>query len=407
MSEPEKTDPTEVQQNENHHVEMSLVAAAMSGPDAVEYIRSQIGNAPFHSAECQSYWLLLQDFERQGMPFDLAAIADEMVRRFGRIAVNGIVDIYQSRWESHHVGYYCGKLLGYRQQEATRQIGEQLSRDKRPDYDHYIASLDRIRERSQADISSAKEAVAEMIGKQQDPAASHRTGIEPLDQLLGGGIKDAQVCIVAGRPGSGKTVLMMQMATGAIAAGDAVLVVSLEMLKGELMERLAKRYTVPQMEQLPMHLIDSTSNLQTILALCKVAHRRHRVGMIVIDYLQLLEVQSGKNSHREEQVATASRAIKRLAMDLKCPIIVGSQLNRAGAENPTLSSLRESGSIEQDASQVILIKDPTEYGEPSKMIVAKNRNGKTGDFAMRLNGACYLFESVGDVSIDDADAEWR
>ena len=121
----------------------------------------------------------------------------------------------------------------------------------------------------------------------------------------------------------------------------------------------------------------------------------------------LLEVQSGRNSHREEQVATASRAIKRLAMDLKCPIIVGSQLNRAGAENPTLSSLRESGSIEQDASQVILIKDPAEYGEASKMIVAKNRNGKTGDFTMRLNGERYLFEPNGGVSYDDADKAWR
>lgn len=407
MSEPPK-EPAEKQPHENEHVEMSLVAAAMSGPDAVEFIRSQIGATPFHSAECQDYWLVLQDFERQQLPFDLAAIADEMVRRFGRMSVHGLVDLYQSRWEAHHVGYYCGKLLGYRQQEETRRLGEQLSKDKRPDYDHYIASLDGIRQKSQAEISSAKEAVAEMIGKQQNPAASHQTGIEPLDQLLGGGIKDAQVCIVAGRPGSGKTVLMMQMATGAIAAGDAVLVVSLEMLKGELMERLAKRYTVPQMEQLPMHFIDSTSNLQTILALCKVGHRRHRIGMIVIDYLQLLEVTGGnRNSHREEQVATASRAIKRLAMDLKCPVIVGSQLNRAGAENPTLTSLRESGSIEQDASQVILIKDPTEYGEPSKMIVAKNRNGKTGDFAMRLNGERYLFEAVGGVSVDDADQAWR
>jgi len=403
-----KADPMATQQNENHHVELSLIAAAMSGPDAVEFIRSQIGNTQFFSTECQDYWAVLQDFERQELPFDLAAIADEMVRRFGRDSVNGIVDIYQSRWESHHVGYYCGKLLGYRQQEATRHLGEQLAKDRRPDYDHYIASLDRIRETSQAEIASAKQAVAEMVSKQQNPAAIHQTGIPQLDQLLGGGIKDAQVCVVAGRPGSGKTVLMMQMATGAIAAGESVLVVSLEMLKGELMERLAKRYTTQQMEALPMHFIDSTSNLQTILALCKVGHRRHRIGMIVIDYLQLLEVTSGsRNSHREEQVATASRAIKRLAMDLRCPIIVGSQLNRAGAENPTLSSLRESGSIEQDASQVILIKDPTEYGEPSKMILAKNRNGKTGDFNMTLNGSRYLFEPVGEVSYDDADSAWR
>lgn len=403
-----KAEPIVVQQNENLHVEMSLVAAAMSGADAVEYIRSQLGSTQFHSTECQDYWAVLQDFERQDLPFDLAAIADEMVRRYGRDSVNGIVDIYQSRWESHHVGYYCGKLLGYRQQEATRHLGEQLAKDKRPDYDHYIASLDKIRETSQAEIASAKDAVAEMVGRQQSPAAIHQTGIPQLDQLLGGGIKDAQVCVVAGRPGSGKTVLMMQMATGMIAAGESVLVVSLEMLKGELMERLSKRYTTRQLEALPMHFIDSTSNLQTILALCKVGHRRHRIGMIVIDYLQLLEVtQGGRSSHREEQVATASRAIKRLAMDLRCPIIVGSQLNRAGAENPTLSSLRESGSIEQDASQVILIKDPVEYGEPSKMILAKNRNGKTGDFSMALNGSRYIFEAIGNASVDDADMAWR
>jgi len=389
------------------HAETALVAAAMTGVEAVEFIRHQLGGIGFHSMELQSYWEICCDIADNGQPMDLVTIADEMVRRHGRESVVRLADIYSARWEAGHVSHYCQQLLAAHQKRATQALGRQLASDRTPDYDAYITSLDSLRQRDTDDISSAADAVAEMQEAQNNPAAIHATGITQLDQMLGGGIKDAQICVVAGRPGSGKTVLMLQMALGAIAKGDSVLVVSLEMLKGELMERLSKGIPVDRLAALPMHFIDTTSNLQTITALARIAHKRHGVGLIVIDYLQLLEVRTGRNSHREEQVATASRAIKRLAMDLRCPIIVGSQLNRAGAENPTLSSLRESGSIEQDASQVILIKDPTEYGEPSKMILAKNRNGKTGNFSMSLNGSRYIFEASGNASADDADAAWR
>ena len=146
---------------------------------------------------------------------------------------------------------------------------------------------------------------------------------------------------------------------------------------------------------LPMWFVDSTSSLEAIVALCRMAHRRHGLGMIVVDYLQLVEVATqGKGENREVQVARASRRLKRLAMDLRIPLVIGSQLNRASVGNPTLASLRESGAIEQDANVVLLISEPEEYDEPSKIIVAKNRGGRLGDFGMKLIGREFRFEEV-------------
>jgi replicative DNA helicase len=373
------------------NVERSLIAAAMSGPEAVRFIAANLGNAQFADPECQAYWVILQRFEREALPFDLAAIADTMARAHGPDSIVGLVDLFQSRWEAEHVGFYCHKILEWHRLQDVQRLGARLSGDTEPDYDAYIADLHNLRQTSVSQITTAAQAVEEMQANRQTKAARHPTGITSLDRLLSGGIDDGQVCVIAGRPGSGKTVLMLQAAMGAMARGDRVLVVSLEMLQRELMERLSRGHSTMQLAALPLYFIDSTSDLQTILALCRVAHRQHGVRMIVIDYLQLLEMRGGRNSHREEQVAAASRAIKRLAMDLQVPVILGSQLNRAGAENPTLSSLRESGAIEQDASQVVLIAPPVDYGEQTKMILAKNRNGQPGEWRMTLDGPRYWF----------------
>lgn len=373
-------------------IQRAIVAACMDGPEHVETVELALGPGPLPDVECNHYWQALRYLARQGS-YDLAQIADEMVKRHGVDAVQGLVELYGSRWESAHLSRYCEQVLEIRKHEATKALAEQLHKDKEPDYDEYIARLDQIRSIQQAEISSAADAVREMRERQDSPAASHPTGIPEMDKLLNGGNQDAQICVVGGRPGSGKTVLMMQMAMGAIAAGDRVLVVSLEMAKGELMQRLSKRLSQAQLKALPMWFIDSTSDLRAIVALCKVAHRRHRVSLIVIDYLQLLEV-TGRHNGREEQVATASRAIKRLAMDLRVPVIVGSQLNRAAQGKPTLMNLRESGAIEQDASQVVLLQAPEDYGEPTGFFLAKNRNGEMGEWKMRLDGPRYQFTEV-------------
>jgi replicative DNA helicase len=198
--------------------------------------------------------------------------------------------------------------------------------------------------------------------------------------------------VVGGRPGAGKSVLMLQMLLGSVSPAQAGLVVSLEMLAHELVERLRTRYSEQQLQALNLRYIDSTSNLGAITALVAVTARRMKLCGVAIDYLQLLEVSGGSREGREREIARASRQMKRLAMDLQLPVIVGSQLNRNAEKSgkPSLHDLRESGAIEQDADIVILLHKDVESGKTS-VEVAKHRRGKTGRLDLQLDGQRFQF----------------
>jgi replicative DNA helicase len=270
------------------------------------------------------------------------------------------------------------------------------------DAEELIADLD-IRVSKLADlqaddeIQTARQAVDAMLADRSNPRKIHRTGISQLDTRLRGGLRDGQVVVVGGRPGAGKSVLLVQIATGIATAGtgEAALIVTLEMLKQEICERLAKTMTGDEIAGSDLLFIDSTSDLETITALCRVACRRHRVGVIVIDYLQLCEVKVAKGENRERQIATMSRRLKRMANSLRVPVVVGSQLNRASTTKakPSLADLRESGSIEQDADIVILLSNDDTTSD-TLIQIAKQRGGATSEFTMRLNGPQFRFEGV-------------
>ena len=377
------------------HLEETVISAAFSGPEAVEFIQTSLPKYQFERGEIQVIWEVLKDFTTNFTPFDLELLYERLLKAGNRVSLDRIAELYTGRFQAAHLSLYCERLRQYDQTEAVRNLAKTMALEEEPDIDEYITKFDAIRDTGGQDIYSSPEAVESMLEARRNPAGVHKTGVGPLDQMLGGGLREGQVCIVGGRPGAGKSVLMMQMAIGAIEAGDSVLVVSMEMLKEELMERLASRFAIDDLRQLPMWFVDSTSSLEAIVALCRMAHRRHGLGMIVVDYLQLVEVATqGKGENREVQVARASRRLKRLAMDLRIPLVIGSQLNRASVGNPTLASLRESGAIEQDANVVLLISEPEEYDEPSKIIVAKNRGGRLGDFGMKLIGREFRFEEV-------------
>lgn len=143
--------------------------------------------------------------------------------------------------------------------------------------------------------------------------------------------------------------------------------------------------------------------MEQIRAQCRRMHRRGLCGMVVIDYLQLLDCEE-RTASREREVANMSRAAKRLAKELGVPVILLAQLSRKVEERtdkmPLLSDLRESGAIEQDADAVIFIVRPAYYGIPTietsrygtipsdgvgRFIIAKQRDGRTGSVYFRLN----------------------
>jgi replicative DNA helicase len=371
-------------------IEQALLSAALCGAEAVAEIEAEYGGTPFRERESLRLWGVLQQIAAEKKPFDLTLIAVELAEAGGDVGYLERVGYHQ--FETAHIGHYCERLRKIAAAEDVKLLGVQMLKDATPDVDEYISKLDELRARRQAELLSQADAIQRADRERANPAAVHPTGLRPLDSLLGGGLRAGQLVVVGGRPGAGKSVLMLQMLLGSVSPAQAGLVVSLEMLAHELVERLRTRYSEQQLAGLNLRYIDSTSNLGAITALVAVTARRMKLCGVAIDYLQLLEVSGGSREGREREIARASRQMKRLAMDLQLPVIVGSQLNRNAEKSgkPSLHDLRESGAIEQDADIVILLHKDVESGKTS-VEVAKHRRGKTGRLDLQLDGQRFQF----------------
>lgn len=228
-----------------------------------------------------------------------------------------------------------------------------------------------------------------------------------LDDMLAGGLHAGRSYVVGGRPGEGKSLALMNMATHAAERGHPVVVFSVEMGEIEVVSRILAsgaraeygRITRRNLDDhnrtkiaeyadtygaMPLTLIDKPDvTTDYIAAQCRTLKRKHGLDVVVVDYLQLLRETDSRQS-RERQVAQISRAMKLLARELDVAVIVACQLNRnaANAERrPQLSELRESGAIEQDCDVAILLHHEIQNGETTgevTMCIAKNRTGKTG-----------------------------
>lgn len=248
------------------------------------------------------------------------------------------------------------------------------------------------------------------------------TGLQPVDRFFRG-FEAGDLIIIAARPSVGKTALAVSFAHGAASLGIPVAICSLEMPERQIrfrllsiesdidLSRIGKAgysdlekknldESADRLMQKPIY-IDDQAGISLIELRSKASRlkRQNGIKMLIIDYMQLMS--SGeKTGNREQEISTISRGLKKLAKDLDIPILALSQLNRSvenrgGEKRPNLSDLRESGAIEQDADIVIFPYRPDksgilEYNDGSStintaiLIVAKNRNGPTGDIAEHL-----------------------
>ncbi len=253
------------------------------------------------------------------------------------------------------------------------------------------------------------------------------TGFGSIDRKLLG-LQPGQLIIIAARPGVGKTSLVLNWAVNAAKqSGLPVAIFSMEMLTAELSLRILSSeanidsrklrtkdfgphdmknmfQAVQGLSRLPIVINDSGgTTLIDIRSQCRKLKAEQGLGMIVIDYLQLMQPHVRKNS-REQEISEISRGLKELAKELECPIIALSQLNRSSEartdKRPQLNDLRESGAIEQDADIVLLIHRP-DMGDPNSpkkgiatVIVAKNRAGEPGDVDLAWIGSQTKFAEL-------------
>lgn len=271
------------------------------------------------------------------------------------------------------------------------------------------------------------------------PITGLSTRFPDLDHLTCG-FQPGQLIILAARPSMGKTALALNFCEHAITEHEParpVMFVSLEMGRVELAERLlcsrakvdghklrtGQKLMHPemtvlgnvldQMRQTPMFIDDSpTRTMLQITANARRLKMRNDIGLIVVDYIQLIEPEASEaRESRQEQIAKISRRLKTLSKEIEVPVIALSQLNRAVESRedrrPRMADLRESGAIEQDADVVLLLHRP-EYYDPNdqpgiaEAIIAKNRNGATGSVKLAFLKNFMRFESLSthEVPID-------
>jgi replicative DNA helicase len=239
------------------------------------------------------------------------------------------------------------------------------------------------------------------------------SGFDKLDEMTSG-FQPSELVIIAARPSMGKTAFCLNVATNAALAGHGVAIFSLEMSKESLVQRmLTAEARVDSQRVRRAMLRDSDFSMLAraagVLQSCKIwiddtpaitllemrskARRlkaEHDVGMLVVDYLQLMRSPEYAEN-RVQEISDISRSLKALSRELQVPVIALSQLSRAseqrgGERKPILSDLRDSGAIEQDADLVIFIHRPEYYDRDdeskrglAEVMLAKNRNGPTGD----------------------------
>jgi replicative DNA helicase len=291
-------------------------------------------------------------------------------------------------------------------------------------------------------IAEAMERIEE-ASKRTDGLSGVASGFTDLDRITSGWQK-SDLIIIAARPAMGKTAFILSMARNiAIEFKQAIAIFSLEMANVQLVNRLIVSETELPSEKIkngnldswewtqletkvqtlvdsPMY-IDDTAGLSIfeLRAKCRRLKSKHDISIIIIDYLQLMNASGMNPGSREQEVSLISRSLKGLAKELDVPIIALSQLNRGveartgDAKRPQLSDLRESGAIEQDADMVLFIHRPEYYkimedvdGQSlagvAEIIIAKHRNGATGDVRLRFKQHLARFQNLDDDMIDSS-----
>ena len=270
------------------------------------------------------------------------------------------------------------------------------------------------------------------------------TGIIDLDKKIGG-FTPGQLITVAGRPGMGKSAFAQSILIHAAQRFGRVLMFSREMSAIEIAKRITAnqlenlnmadifgnmdkakieylKQNLDQLKNLPIEVDGKSSNLTEVIYKIRKEHSQHALKVVIIDYLQLLSGFADKRYRGQTEILNdLTRELKALASKLELPIIVLSQLNRE-VENrpnkePQLSDLKMSGSIEEDSNMVILLYRPEYYnldtfpdGDPSygkvDIIVAKNRNGKTGKVRAEFIGEKVKFQDLQTMPYISNEMPW-
>jgi replicative DNA helicase len=416
--------------------EAGVLGSIVLNPDVCDDVAMILRAEDFYDDANRRLYETMREMHDAGEKIDTTLLVDRLKSNgdFERIGGAGyLARIYQSVPNYAHAAYYaqivqrkatCRSLIdtsteilrdAYEESDDSRQL---LSRAEQK----IFAILD---SRGSSSVASIRDVLhdamdrldARMTG--DHVVGGVETGFTELDQLTSG-LHNSELVILAARPSMGKTAFAMNIAEHVVTKQLApTLFVSLEMSSIELADRLLcsaarvnghrlRNGTISNEDRLrlvemaseisraPLYVDDSPSRTVTEIAAAarRIRRRDGQLGLIVIDYLQLIEPDNPKDP-RQEQVARIARRLKGLARELEVPLLCLAQLNRQAEEGkdhrPKLSHLRESGAIEQDADVVMFVHreeyylrgaDQEEVAGQAEILITKQRNGPVGEIEL-------------------------
>ncbi len=436
---------------QNLDAERGVLGSILLMNEAIDEVGESLKAEHFYSDAHQKMYSAIHRLYENGIRgIDAITLAEELVRSGHYEDVGGagyLAQILEAVPHAAHVRYYATIVREkWMQRSLIYACTEILSEsyEASDDVEGLLQSAERrifsILE-SQGDTGSF--AIADILLEtfarleERQSKAGDVTGITSgftdLDHQTTG-FQPTELIILAARPSMGKTAFVCNIAEAvARKSGKGVLLFSLEQSNLELAERFlsitaridghalrsgtltdaqhdAMVQASDDLSKLPLFIDDKPGRTMTqVAAIARRQHRKSPLGVVIIDYLQLIEPDD-KSSPREQQIAQISRRLKFLAKELKIPVIALAQLNR-GVElredkRPRLADLRESGSIEQDADMVMFLHRPDAYdpedrpGE-AEIIIAKHRSGPTGLIRLTWRKEYMRFENYSPMADND------
>lgn len=410
----------------NIEAEHAVLSAVLVDPDSIGRLLDRLEPGDFFDEANRLVFAAMLAVTSRGLHSDVVAVADELARTSGGFHTDAewlsyLGSLADSPSSLLNIGTYVEivedsavrRSLLTNIEKAARQTPSATTADDA------VGNAERaIRETRHSRINY--KTIRQVLETAIDDAGRRRaegvpTGIAGLNAYLGG-LQPEDLVLIAGRTSVGKTAFLLQLVHSVAMTGTAVGLFSLEMSEAQIAERLLSREARIEsrwfrdrnvnadLESSVARATAVTSNLPifvagpreptltAIRAQARLLRFRHQIGLVVVDYLQLVRVPGARS--RYEEVGAVSWGLKELAREIGTPVVAAAQLNRSvESENraPRLSDLRESGNLEQDADVVLLLHARADDPRLIACRIAKHRNGPTGGVALNFKPEFGVF----------------
>ena len=427
--------------------EKAVLGAAFLSKGALQKICDELSSEHFYNEKNAKIFETLKELSDENSEIDITIVANRLsdkkiLSEVGN--VDYLSEIIDSVPSASNVDYYINilkeKMVGRKIIETATEIANDAYSSEDSIYDVLdnaemkmlrIGNMRKISEFQRVqDVAYREQANLEKLAEQGSEITGLATGFYELDKLTAG-LQPTQFIIIAARPAMGKTAFVVNLATyAAMHSNKAVALFNLEMSAEQLTNRILQSQgqidgykmrtgrlehndwkklneAISKLKDANLYLDDTPgTSIGEIRSKCRrLANSEKGLGLVIIDYLQLVSGPNGSSTNRQQEVSDISRSLKTMALELGVPVIAAAQLSRAVEaredKRPIMSDLRESGSIEQDADIVAFLYRNDYYHKEERrddnasiteLIIGKNRSGPTStiELLFKMNTSTFV-----------------